>query len=53
MFYFIVLNYMIYLKKINLGNSCYGTVETNPTAFHEDMGLISGLAQCVGNSVLL
>ena len=40
------------LKK-TLWSSCCGAAETNPTSVHEDEGLIPGLAQWVGDLVLL
>ena len=40
-------------KKIKLGSSHRGTVETNQTRNHEVVGLIPGLAQWVKDPVLL
>ena len=34
------------------GSSCCGAVETNPTSIREDVSLILGLAQSVGDPVL-
>ena len=39
-------------EKLKLGSSHCGTVETNPTSVHEDVGLIPGLAQWVGDPAL-
>ena len=36
-----------------LGNSHHGSVVTNPTSIHEDMGWIPGLTQWVKDLVLL
>ena len=36
------------VKKVTLGSSSCGTVETNPTSIHEDAGLILGLTQWAG-----
>ena len=38
--------------KIPLGSSHCGTVETNPTSIHEDVGSFPGLAQCLKDLVL-
>ena len=35
--------------KIFFGSSHCGTVETNPTSIHEDVGLIPGFVQWVGD----
>ena len=40
-------------KKRNNGSSLRGATETNPTRIHEDVGLIPGLTQWVGDLVLL
>ena len=39
-------------KKILLGSSHRGSVETNLTSIHEDAGSILGLAQCVKDPAL-
>ena len=41
------------LTGINYGSSCCGSVVTNPTSIHEDVGLIPGLAQRVKDPVFL
>ena len=40
------------MKKIYMGSSYCGTVETNPTSIHEDAILIPGLAQWVKDPAL-
>ena len=39
-------------KVVKLGSTHCGTVQTNLTSIHEDVGLIAGLAQWVGDLVL-
>ena len=39
-------------KNLELRSSCCGSVVTNPTIIHEDLGLISGLPQWVKQPVL-
>ena len=41
-----------YLINICQGHSHCGAVETNPTSFHENVGLIPGLARWVGDPEL-
>ena len=41
------------IRKYSYGNSHCGTEEMNPTSIHEDVGLCAGLAQWVGDLVLL
>ena len=38
---------------MNVGTSYCGAVETNLTSIHEDVGLIPGLTQWVGDPALL
>ena len=40
-------------KKLFCGSSHHGSVVTNPTKIHEDVGSIPGLAQWVKDPVLL
>ena len=35
------------IRRLELGNSCCGAAEANPTSNHEDAGLIPGLTQWV------
>ena len=42
-----------HIKKANIGNSHRGSVVTNLTSIHEDMGSIPGLAQWVKDLALL
>ena len=46
----IILN-IIYIKG-NIGSSCCGAVEMNPTSIHENVSLIPGLTQLVGDLVV-
>ena len=39
-------------KIVRKGNSCHGSVETNLTSIHKDVGLIPVLAQWVGDLTL-
>ena len=41
------------IRKTTVGSSHCGIGETNPTSIHEVVGLIPGLAQCVGDPMLL
>ena len=38
-------------QKVNLGSSCHGTAETNPTSNHEVVASIPGLIQWVKDPV--
>ena len=45
--------FTIFPFKNSLENPCFGTAERNPTSIHENMGLIPGLVQWVGDTTLL
>ena len=47
------VSHTIVKKIILFGSSHCGAVETNPTSTHEGLGSIPGLAQWVGDPVLL
>ena len=42
-----------HLENLLFGSSCCGTVETNLTGIHEELGWIPGLAQWVKDPALL
>ena len=46
-----MLKTIIRLKIEDIGSSCCGSVLTNPTGIHEDVGLIPGPTQCVKDLV--